>query len=206
MVREVKERPRPIDWQEVRQRLHAAGDTLARRLSGEEEREILKKRARALAREPSPGEAAERIEVLEFLLTYETYGIEMSYVRETRPLRDLTPLPCTPPFVLGLVNVRGQILSVIDLRKFFDLPERGLTDLNKVIVLQDGGMEFGILADVVLGVRSVPLGELLPSLPTLTGLRGEYLFGVTRERTTILDGKKLLGDRRLVVHEEVASQ
>jgi purine-binding chemotaxis protein CheW len=111
-------------------------------------------------------------------------------------------VPCTPPFVLGLINVRGQIMSVIDLKKFFDLPEKGLTDLNKVIIVSDDKMEFGILADNVLGVRSLPLAELQPALPTLTGVREEYLKGVTRERTVILDGKKLLGDRKIVIHEE----
>ena len=127
----------------------------------------------------------------------------MSCVRETLPLKDLTPVPCTPPFVLGLIGVRGQIISVIDIRKFFDLPEKGLTDLNKVIIVHDEGMEFGILADAVLGVRTIPLAGLQPSLPTLTGVREEYLRGVTQERLVVLDGKKLLSDRRLVVHEEI---
>lgn len=48
------------------------------------------------------------------------------YVREIYPLKEFTPIPCTPPFVLGIINVRGQILSVIDIKKFFDLPEKGL--------------------------------------------------------------------------------
>ena len=199
-----KEKP-ATDWQAtLRQRLDVAGESLGRELTPAEEREILHARAQALAREPlQAGAEGERLEVLEFLLAYETYGIEMSCVRETLPLHDLTPVPCTSPFVLGLVGVRGQILSVIDIRKFFDLPEKGLADLNKVIILHDEGMEFGILADAVLGVRTIPLAELQPSLPTLTGVREEYLRGVTNERLVVLDGKKLLNDRRLVVHEEI---
>jgi purine-binding chemotaxis protein CheW len=169
------------------------------------ERKILHARAQALAREPLGEDVAtESLEVLEFLLAYETYGIEMSYVRETLPLKDLTPVPCTPPFVLGLISVRSRIVSVIDIRKFFDLPGKGLTDLNRVIVVHDDGMEFGILADAVLGVRTVPLAEVQPSLPTLTGIREEYLKGVTKERMTILDGKKLLSDKNIVVHEEIS--
>ncbi len=195
---------RTIDWEKVHERLAAVDATLNRGLSPAEEREILKSRARELAREPLQEEpTGEILDVLEFSLAYETFGIEMSYVRETRPLRDLTPVPCTPPFVLGLVNVRGQILSVIDLKKFFDLPEQGLTDLNKVIILRDGGMEFGILADAVRGVRAIPATDLQPSLPTLTGVREEYLKGVTKERSVVLDGRKLLADRKIVVHEEI---
>jgi purine-binding chemotaxis protein CheW len=192
------------DWQGVRQRLDAAADLINRGISPEGQKEILKARARALAREPQPAETeGGALEVLEFLLAYERYGIEMSWVRETLPLRDITPVPCTPPFVLGLINVRGQILSVIDIKRFFDLPAKGLTDLNKVIIVHGEGMEFGILADAVFGVRAIPLAELQPSLPTLTGVREEYLKGVTRERTVVLDGRKLLGDRKIVVHEEI---
>jgi purine-binding chemotaxis protein CheW len=190
------------DWDEVRQRLDAAVDFVNREISPEERHGILKDRARALAREPRET-AGGTVEVLEFLLAYERYGIEMSWVRETLPLRDITPVPCTPPFVLGLINVRGQIMSVIDIKRFFDLPAKGLTDLNKVIIVHGEGMEFGILADAVFGVRAIPLAELQPSLPTLTGVREEYLKGVTKERLVILDGKKLLNDRKLIVHEEM---
>lgn len=163
---------------------------------------ILKARAKLLAQVPEPAES-ECIEVVTFLLAYETYGIETAYVREVYPLKDLSPLPCTPPFVAGIVNVRGQVMSVIDLKKFFGLPEKGLTDLNKVVILSDGIMEFGILADVVVDVRNIPLGKIQPSLPTLTGIREQYLRGVTAERLIILDAYSLLTNRSIVVHEEV---
>jgi len=193
-----------IDWQSVRLRLEAVTDTINSGLTPEQEKEILKSRARTLALEPDPeGDAADYLEILEFLLAYETYGIELSWVRETVPLKDLTPVPCTPPFVLGLINVRGRIVSVIDIRNFFDLPAKGLTDLNKVIIVHDGEMEFGILADEVKSVRSIRVSELQPSLPTLTGVREEYLKGVTGERMVLLDGKKLLSDGKIVIREEI---
>jgi len=199
------EEKRPaIDWQMVRKRLDAVADTLNRGLTPAEEKTILKARARTLAREPLPEATdAERLELLEFSLANETYGVETVYVRETRPLREITPVPCTPPFVLGLINVRGRIVSVIDIKGFFNLPAKGLTDLNKVIIMHKGEMEFGILADSIIGVRTIPLAELQPSLPTLNGVREEYLKGVTRDRTVVLDGKKLLGDRKIIVHEEI---
>jgi purine-binding chemotaxis protein CheW len=124
-------------------------------------------------------------------------------VREIYPLKEFTPIPCTPPFVLGIVNVRGQILSVIDIKKFFDLPEKGLADLNAVIILHSESMEFGILADVIMGVRNIVASELQTSLPTLTGIREEYLKGITKEQTAILDAEKLLSDKSIVVHELV---
>lgn len=195
---------RPFDWERLRQRLEAARAAVVREAGPDEEREILRKRARTLALQPAPEAGEGRLDCLEFLLAYETYAIEICWVAETRPLRDLTPLPGTPPFVAGIINVRGRILSVVDIRQFFDLPPKGLTDLNKVIILHDGEMEFGILADEILGTRTIPLAEVQSQLPTLTGIREEYLKGVTRERTAILDGAKLLADGNLVVHEEIS--
>ena len=104
------------------------------------------------------------MEIVEFLLARERYGIEASYVREVYPLNDLTPVPCVPPFVLGIINVRGQIISVIDIKKFFDLPEKGLGDLNKVIIIESDDMEFGILADEIVGIGKLRQEELQASL------------------------------------------
>src|SRR5208337_1933831 len=88
-----------IDWKMVRKRLDAVTDMLNRGLTPAEKKDILKARALVLAREPLPeATAAECLELLEFSLAHETYGIETVYVRETRPLRDITSVPCTPPF------------------------------------------------------------------------------------------------------------
>jgi purine-binding chemotaxis protein CheW len=195
-----------IDWPEIRRRLDATHETLA---SGgtpgsEETKEILRARARVLAQEPAQARPDEELlEFVQFMLAYERYGVETSFVREVYPLKELTPLPGVPPFVLGIINVRGKILSVLDLKKFFDLPDKGLTDLNKVIVLHTDNMEFGVLADVILGVKTISANALQPALPTHTGIREEYLRGLTPDRAVILDAQKLLTDDRMVVREEV---
>lgn len=193
-----------VDWGEVTQRLEAARSAIERSWmpTTEDTQRILKERARALAREPSDERMAERIEVVEFLLAHETYAIESRYVREVYPLENLTPLPGTPAFVLGIVNVRGEMLSVIDIKKFFDLPEKGLTDLNKLIVLDAGAMRFGILADAIVGVRQISVADIQPSLPTLTGIREDYLRGVTAARIVVLDAEKLIADKKIIVQEQ----
>ena len=99
--------------------------------------------------------------------------------------------------------MRGQVLSVIDIKRFFDLPEKGLTDLNKVIILHSDDMEFGILADAIVGVRNLNLSEIETSLPTLTGIRKEYLMGITRDREVVIDAGKLLTDKGIIVDENV---
>lgn len=171
-----------------------------------ESQRILRERAKSLARVPSAGPAAgSTLDLLEFRLASERYGLETRYVHEVHPLRELTPLPCTPEFVLGIVNVRGRILPILDLKKFFQLPDQGLTDLHRIIHLRGNGLELGLLADVMVGVRRVPLDRLQPSLPTLTGIRAEYLKGVTEERLVVLDLERLLSDPKIIVHDEVAS-
>ena len=192
------------DWRAIHRRLEAINAAIERGFSPspEERQRILKARADLLARQPGAARVGEAIEIVEFMLANERYGIESSFVSEVYPLKDYTPLPCTPRFVLGLVNVRGRIISVIDIRKFFDVPERGISDLNKVIIIHDSNMEFGILADSILGVREIAMQDIQPPLPTLTGIREEYLRGVTGERMVVLDARRLLVDKKIIVHEE----
>ncbi|SEK85958.1 chemotaxis protein CheW [Nitrosovibrio tenuis] len=172
--------------------------------SAEETQRILQERALTLAHEPSGHESTDDvIEVLEFTLAYERYAVETHYVRQVAMLEHLVPLPCTPAFVLGIVNLRGAILPVLDLKRFFELPVKGLTDLNKIIVLKWEKMLFCILADEIVGVRNIALGHIQPSLPTLTGVRKDYLKGVTPERVALLDAEKFLASENIIVREHV---
>jgi purine-binding chemotaxis protein CheW len=193
------------DWSQLHRRLETSRSAMQRRLTPgvEERRGILQARARLLAQERKgdKGLPQSPLEVVELLLASEHYGIELTYIREIHALSEFTPLPGTPAFVLGLTNVRGQILSVIDIKKLFDLPEKGLTDLNKVIVVRTHQMELGILADAVLGVRAIAPKEFQTSLPTLTGIRAEYLKGITKDPLVVLDMDKILSDEKIVVND-----
>jgi purine-binding chemotaxis protein CheW len=194
-----------LDWADLHRRLDVSQSALRRKLApGPEERQkILRARARQLAtagpeRTNSPQSG---LEVVEFILGPERYGIESSHIREIHSLSEFTPLPCTPAFVLGLVNVRGQILSIINIKKLFDLPEKGLTDLNKVIIVQSHAMEVGILADAIVGVRVLAPEALHPALPTMTGIRAEYLKGIAKDSLVVLDIESILADEKILVNE-----
>jgi len=91
----------------------------------------------------------------------------------------------------------------LNIKTFFDLPESGITDLHMVIIVRVNDFEVGILADIVTGVRSIPVDTIQPSLPTLTGIRAEYLKGVTADHVAILDVVRILADPKIVVNEEV---
>ena len=167
-------------------------------------RSCLRIRAAAMATEPEQkSESSAKTEIVRFMLASENYGIESAFVREVYPLKDLTPLPGVPPYIFGIINVRGQILPVVDLKKFLNLPEKGLGELNKVIILRNDLMEFGILADVVEGTQTLAPEDILAAPPTITLIGGKYLKGVTKEHVVLLEAESLLNDEKIIINEEV---
>jgi purine-binding chemotaxis protein CheW len=195
-----------IDWDEIKSKVASLQEVIEQKeiLLPEKKRSLLKKRAQALAlQENDETGQQECIEIIVFRLAYETYGIETAFVREVYPLKDMTTLPGTPSFVMGIINVRGQIVSVVDLKKFFNLPEKGLGELNKVIIMCNERMEFGILADVVEGTQSVALKEIMAAPPSVIGIGKKYLKGVTKEHIVLLEAESILNDENIIVNEKV---
>ena len=165
---------------------------------------ILKERAKQLAQERTVKQKVGTYrEILEFDLASERYGLDVAEIQEIHPLQQYTQIPCTPSFVFGIINVRGRILSIIDLKKFFGLPEQGITNLNKVIILKNETMEFGILIDNVAGFRRVTTDEIHAAPATLSGIGAEYVNGITSEGMIILNSGKILLDKNIVVNETV---
>jgi purine-binding chemotaxis protein CheW len=195
------ERP---DWPEIHRRISAAhlGGVQDVPADSDAARAVLRSRAEALSREGQDAAPAEdSVEVVGFMIGSEKYGVESRFVREVYPLNELVTVPGTPSFVLGIVNVRGRVLSVIDLGKLFDLPAKEMGEYDRVIVISDEKMEFGLWGTAILGVMLIPRAAMQPSLPTLTGIREKYLLGVTGERMAVLDAKRLLSDAGMIVHE-----
>jgi purine-binding chemotaxis protein CheW len=166
----------------------------------DEEREILRARARALAQQRvGVRPAEEALELVVFTVAGEHYGIASAHVREVYPLKALSPLPGVPPFLRGIANLRGRIVAVVDIRKFFDLPDSGLSDLNKLVVLTNDTMVFAILADTIQGMRRLPRGELQPPVAGAAGRYSEYVQGVSSDRLVVLAAHRLLADPRLTI-------
>lgn len=154
----------------------------------------LRERTQKWAAMPEAEQGGGWIETLTFSLSGETYAVESEHVSLVMPLSQYTPLPGTPPHVLGIVNVRGRIVSVLDLRVLFDLPIGGLSDKNFLVVMQGPEMEFGLLIDRVLGVKQIQTAALQQEVANLSGIRSAYLLGVTADQWTVLDGARMLGD------------
>lgn len=171
---------------------------------------ILKQRAEKLAMRLTDQNAVQDnlIEAVEFRLQNESYAIESRYIQEVYPLKDYTPLPCVPPFVYGIINVRRKIVSLINLKVFFDFPEHQEAPTNKVIIIYNGDIEFGILVDEIIGVRRIIPENIQTSLPSLTGLRQDFFKGIYQppaennhpDKLILLDGEKLLTNKKIVLN------
>lgn len=170
----------------------------------DQKKKILKQRADLLrTQKEKTASSGELIEGLEFILADERYAIESIYVSEVIPLKDLTPLPCTPDFILGIINVHGRIISVIDLKKFFNLPKKGITNLNRVIVVNHNDIELGILADEIIGSPQIYYNTLQSKITNITQVQDDYIIGVTKDRLIVLDIKEFLLNEKLIINEEV---
>ncbi|HEY9677461.1 MAG TPA: chemotaxis protein CheW [Drouetiella sp.] len=167
-------------------------------------RAVLKARARVLAKPHKRIEhATDAIEVIEFLLSGETYAVETKDVKEVLYLKSVTKLPSAPKFIVGVISLRGQIIGVIDIRKFFELPQAQLDVFNKVIIVEKGDTILGFTADEVTNVREIEQRSIHPSLPSVAGKRAKFLRGITTDRVTILDVERMLRDDDLIVDEQV---
>lgn len=179
----------------------AAADALPQ----ERIRALLNERARALARPvQQPVEPADTITVVTFALGAERYAIGTQYVREVVHLRQCSPVPGAPQFVLGVTNLRGEVLCLIDLRRLVGVPATSPTDRSRVVVLGIEREEFGILVDEVFEIARVRHADIVP-LPKPTSQGRELLVGATREALVVLDGAALLGDPRLYVTRDRSS-
>lgn len=165
--------------------------------------DILFKRARELAvqvKEDRNDETGR--EVLEFLLSGERYAIDMVYIREVASIREITQLPGTPSFILGIISIRGSIISLVDLRIVLGLPPKGLTDYNRVIILQGEKMTFGVLADAIIMTRTIRMDEISRPPPTIRDLGAAYLIGVLPGPLMVIDAETMLNDPKMVISED----
>lgn len=174
-------------------------------LPREEIQRILKKRAEALARPLQERQThAEPLELLVFSLAGERYAVDTAHVLDVVPLREVTPLPCTPAFVLGVVNHRGRILPVLDFRRLFGLAGEGVPAGARLVAAEAGGMRFAIFADNVAGMTRVERRDMTAPPVAFTDDQKAWLLGVTAEMIAVLDLEAMVRASRIVVNEEVS--
>jgi len=166
------------------------------------EQKTLYERARVVAfKKKATPVGDDSVEVVEFILHPEHYAIEGKYLREVLSINEITTIPGTPDFVMGVINFRGTILSIVNLKVIFGLTEKGLTELNKVIILCNDTMEFGIVADGLVGNKRIVSNTLSDAPLTLNGIGADFVSGITDEGLIVLDANRMLNSTQLIIDQ-----
>lgn len=135
-----------------------------------------------------------------FRLCDETYGINVMQVQEVLRVSEIAPVPGAPDYVIGIINLRGNVVTVMDTRKRFGLPSKGLDDLSRIVIIESEGQEIGILVDSVSEVVELR-GSEIESAPNVGNEESSrYIQGVTSQNGRLLilvDLNKFLTDEEL---------
>src|SRR3990172_8568326 len=151
---------------------------------------------------PVPGDEAgpvpvQEIELLAFLLGKEEYALLVEQVREVIKLWEITSVPNTPDYVLGVVSLRGKVLPVVDLCKRLGLPPGVRDGRNRIIIVSIDEEETGLIVDRVTGVVKLPPEDVRPAPDTVSqGAGAEFLRGIARKNDKLyilLDIEKAAG-------------
>ncbi len=115
-----------------------------------------------------------------FKMGNETYGLPIEAIKEIIKPLPLTRFPKSPPYVEGIIDLRGSILPIINLRRLFGLDPIPLTDDSRFIDIHLEGMQVGIVVDAVSEVVRIRAGEIEPAPAIIAGIDGKYLSGIAR--------------------------
>jgi purine-binding chemotaxis protein CheW len=137
------------------------------------------------------------IQFVTFVLMDETYGINVMQVQEVLRVTEIAPVPGAPGYVLGIINLRGNVVTVIDTRTRFGLPSKEMDDSSRIIVIESEKQVVGILVDAVAEVVELQETEIDAAPNVGTEDSSRYIQGVaTREEGLLIlvDLNKLLSD------------
>lgn len=163
--------------------------------------QILRERARILSEVPASEEEGEKIAILSFRLKEELYGVELTMLTEMRRSVPLRQLPSAPAHLVGIINLRGELLPVVDLSPILGLPQQEWREVAPaLLILSFKGNKLALVVDQAKDILTFPLKELKPPPLSLEQerilfIRGELLL--ENHPVSLLDVEKLLQDPRL---------
>lgn len=151
--------------------------------------------------DPDALEASDMLKALVFVQGSERYAVPVQYVVRGVAQPNITHLPCVPPYYRGVINVRGRILSVLDLRRFWRISSEEEQTQPRLIVIRAGQLEFALQADDVVEVARISLSHIVP--PMTAGIGLDHVQGICADGMVIVDVESLVTDERLFVTEEL---
>ncbi|MDH5229330.1 MAG: chemotaxis protein CheW [Gammaproteobacteria bacterium] len=150
-------------------------------------------------------EKGEVIRWVTFQLAKETYGINVTQVREVLRFTEIAPVPGAPHYVLGIINLRGNVVTVIDTRNRFGLESKEIDDSSRIVIIEVDGQEVGILVDSVAEVVDLAVADIEPAPNVGNEDAARYIQGVTSlegQLLILVDLNRLLSEEEL---QEVTS-
>ena len=117
-------------------------------------------------------------QLISFAISDQDYGIKIHTVKEVIRNKDITPLPKAPAFVKGVINLRGDVIPIIDLRERFNMEHQEYTNMTRVIVVEVDGKSIGMVVDSVSHVIRIEQGQIEPPPPCAGKKSEEYIRGV----------------------------
>jgi len=199
--------PDPIDGLQLQLAAVQASPSIAARLlmpSGEKARETLRRRAAEMAHKAESDKEVEKSEeYIRFRLgSSEEYGIPYMYLDEILYATAITPVPCTPPHIAGIVNRRGEMLTVLDLQSFFQTQSTETVNGNDnhIIVVSGNNIRLGIRVEAVISNNRFVRGKLAPPLASAGVSNMDYIMGIYHGKVTMLNMEILLSDPSLTVN------
>ena len=151
------------------------------------------------------GVAGER-QLVVFDLNEEAYGVDISQVREIIRMQEITRVPRAPEFIEGVINLRGKVIPVVDLRKRFSMPSTERTEEHRICVVDVDGQDIGMVVDAVTEVSRIPSSSIEPPSSVITTDDSEYLTGIVKtddKLIILLDVAKVISDSEATALAEV---
>ena len=142
-------------------------------------------------------EDTQKDKYLTFLLEQETYGIDIRVVIEIIGIQAITGVPEVPEYVRGIINLRGKIIPVVDMRLRFKKEFRAYNDRTCIVVIEAEGVLIGLIVDGVSEVLDIPEGNVVPP-PKLKASQNRYIRGIGKTGETVillLDWAKLFSEQ-----------
>ncbi|MEI7474292.1 MAG: chemotaxis protein CheW [bacterium] len=171
----------------------------------------LKKRALKLQRElkaDTTDNSLDENRFVSFVLNQEQYCISLKHVKEFCKLKlvTLTTVPCVPEFISGIINLRGEFITIIDIKSFLQIPKSRTTDKTKIIVVQAKGLQIGLVVDDVFNIINIPF-EKLSHHPPAKFEQNKYTLAEVMHKDfgvmSVFNIEKFLEDERLYVEDAI---
>lgn len=153
-----------------------------------------------------PGELRQEVQLACFRIGAAMYALEIMRIKEIIRPQKLTPVPKAPPFIEGVINLRGAVIPIVDLRKRFDLPTAIVDRKTRVIICALSGKILGLVVDEVAEVRRYSRQEVQPSPHFLQGKEAQFFRGICRrddDLVMVLNLEKILSSSEKIDLETI---